>query len=110
MAEPNLLNPFAEATEGDPLKGVSDGIAKELGMFAGLAGIGGQADVAKVLGAGAAGIGLGNAIAPYVFGAEPKGTSYQEIPADGNFKPTSGNQVFDTILEGGMSAFDYLNI
>lgn len=110
MAEPNLLDPFAQTTDGDPLKGVGDALPKFYGMLGGGAGLLGLSKLAAPLGALAFGLEVGNAAAPYVFEPEPSGTKYEEVPPDGEFKPTSGNKYFDRILEGGMSAFDYLGL
>jgi hypothetical protein len=44
---------------------------------------------------------IGDAIAPAIFGdMNEHGSKTEEIPADGEFKPTTGNKYVDAAVEG----------
>ena len=87
-------------------KGATDmaGVGGALGGAA--AGIAGAA-AAPVALAGGAGGAIGNAIAPSVFGdLNPQGSHTEEVPADRQFKPSTGNQYVDAAVNGVGSAYD----
>lgn len=59
--------------------------------------------------AGGAGGAIGNAIAPYVFGdMDVHGSHTEEVPADGQFKPSTGNQYVDAAVNGVGAAVDWV--
>lgn len=70
--------------------GLNTAIDGGLGLTGMLPGNAGQ--VGK---AASAGYTVGNWLAPVVYGEEPEGEHYEQVPEDGIFKPTTGNKFVD---------------
>ena len=94
-------------------KGATDmaGVGSALGGVAAatvpVAGMAASAAAAPLALAGGAGGAIGNAIAPSVFGdMNEHGSHTEEVPADGQFKPSTGNQYVDAAVNGVGSAYD----
>lgn len=62
---------------------------------------GGASPLGKVAKAFTFGMDIGDAIAPMIFGDKDEhGSKTEEVPADGVFKPSTGNKTIDAAVEG----------
>ncbi len=104
-----------ELAEGMASDGMSsektwDGIHDLLRGGAGAAGDkGGSSPFGKVMKAFTVGMDVGDAIAPVIFGDKNEhGSKTEEIPADGVFKPSTGNKVIDAGVDAVSSAGSFV--
>lgn len=108
----NGINHALDAADGDDLDedlaavdAVHDLTSGALGLFptviAPLVGGAASSVAAPLVAAGGAGFAVGDAIAPLIFGSEEEDNKrhHEEIPEDGVFKPTTGNQTVDAVVE-----------
>lgn len=79
---------------------ITDGVHDLVQGGAGITSIAGG-PLAPYAKAFSAGFGLGDVIAPHVFGTEEEDNKahYEEVPEDGVFKPTTGNRYVDGALD-----------
>jgi len=101
-----FVNPF-NGPAGDPLANVSKGIQTDARAA------GDMLDdyipgAKKVGGALANGMALGDKLGEQVFGPMGQtGSHTEEVPADGVYKPSTGNQYVDKAVNGVGSAIDW---